>query len=104
QYFAYFPLQMSLFFRKPLETSTFQFAFVIAWGAISSAGSLLRPLVVTNPVVGGFLPFRIATAAFAVLVASFRTSFHTVIVCQPEMMFWTPCEVASWPLIGIGFR
>ena len=29
-------------------------------------------------------------------------SFHTVIVCQPEMMFWTPCAVASWPESGIG--
>ena len=31
-------------------------------------------------------------------------SFQTVIVCQPEMMFWTPCSVASWPESGIGFR
>ncbi len=30
-------------------------------------------------------------------------SFHTVIDCQPEMMFWTPCSVASWPLSAIGF-
>ena len=37
------------------------------------------------------------------LVASIRTSLNTVIVCQPEMMFWTPCVVASWPLSGIGF-
>ena len=30
-------------------------------------------------------------AAAADLVASTRVSFQTVIVCQPEMMFWTPC-------------
>ena len=34
-------------------------------------------------------------AARADLVASTRVSFQTVIVCQPEMMFWTPCAVAS---------
>ena len=45
----------------------------------------------------------IFTAACAVLVARIRTSLNTVIVCQPEMMFCTPCEEASWPLSGIGF-
>ena len=42
-------------------------------------------------------------AAAADRVARIRVSFHTVIVCQPEMMFCTPCAVASWPDSGIGF-
>jgi len=47
--------------------------------------------------------FTIA-AATAVAVAESRVSFQTVIVCHPEMMFWTPCAVASWPVTGIGLR
>ena len=55
------------------------------------------------PVVGGFWPLTILIAAFAVAVASLRTSLNTVAVCQPEMMFCTPCVVASWPLSGSGW-
>src|SRR3954453_9395186 len=83
--------------------SSRQLAFVIDCGGIRYAGSLLRPLVVMKPVVGGFWPLAIRIAACAVLVARRRWSFHTVIVCQPAMMFWAPCVVASWPLSGIGF-
>ena len=67
-----------------------------------NAGSRLLPFA-TVPVCFGFCPLESATAAFADAVASFRVSFQTVIVCHPEMMFWTPCSVASWPLSGIGF-
>ena len=49
----------------------------------------------TVPVCAGVWPFESAIAASADAVASFRVSFQTVIVCQPEMMFWTPCSVAS---------
>ena len=41
------------------------------------------------------LALESAIAAAADAVASTRVSFQTVIVCQPEMMFWTPCSVAS---------
>ena len=45
-----------------------------------------------------------AIAASADRVARTRVSFHTVIDCQPEMMFCTPWTVASWPDSGIGFQ
>ena len=53
------------------------------------------PPFFTVPVCFGLWPFSRAMAACADAVASFRVSFQTVIVCQPEMMFWTPCSVAS---------
>jgi hypothetical protein len=53
------------------------------------------PLFGTVPVVLGFRPFMSATAAATDCLASSRVSFHTVIVCQPEMMFCTPSSVAS---------
>ena len=61
------------------------------------AGSFagVPPAFATVPVGAGFLPFSSAMAAAADLAARTRVSFQTVIVCQPEMMFWTPCSVAS---------
>src|SRR3954453_7958283 len=54
------------------------------------------------PVTFGVLPFSSEIAATAETVASLRVSFQTVMDCHPEMMFWTPWDVASWPLSGIG--
>src|SRR3954471_15745562 len=67
------------------------------------AGRFLEPFF-TVVFAMGVLPLASATAARADLVASTRVSFQTVIVCQPEMMFWIPWPVASWPDSGIGFR
>ena len=58
----------------------------------------------TVPVVFSGVPFSREIAEAAATFASTRVSFQTVIVCQPEMMFWKPCAVASWPLSGIGLR
>src|SRR4029077_16289110 len=91
------------FFRKPVVYSFRQFAFVTETGGMMNAGSRLLPFL-TLVVVVSFLPLRSSIADLAAAVARNRVSFHTVMVCQPEMMFWTPWGVASWPLSGTGFR
>ena len=44
----------------------------------------------TVPVVFRGVPFSSETAEAAATFARIRVSFQTVIVCQPEMMFWKP--------------
>ena len=92
QYCLYSPLQTSAFFRKPpvKRSLPVRLRDRLRRDQVAPA-PCCGPSWSTVPVVGGFWPLTIATAACAAAVASMRTSLNTVIVCQPEMMFCTPC-------------
>src|SRR3978361_95857 len=94
---------MEVFVSNPEVCLCFHFALVRATGGMMYAFSFSLPFG-TEPVVLSGVPLSSEIAEAAAAFARTRVSFQTVIVCQPLMMYWKPCAVASWPLSGIGFR
>ena len=85
------------FLRCPSLKSRLKLAFVIQTGGMMNDGSVLRA-VVHRPGLTSAPPFNSATAAAADARGDRScAALCTVLDCQPEMTFCTPCAVASWP-------